>query len=380
MLCLWAPLPASGEELRQVPEFTWSAPASCPQATEVVEHVERILGQPLTTPRPQAIRLSAVVTERVGAGYEVRIVAWTAQGQSDRILAHEDCAKLAEATAFVTAFAIDPEGFEERGRAASGLQGTHQDWSLAAPKAAPLQPAPLPAVGRSSPSGASAHTNRVILGEPTGRAAMPPAGGPRAQRTSAERVRLAGTRGRRSLPWALGVGAEGLIGAGLLPRVGTGLGAAVGATVLEHWRLFAVGRYWFAQRFPVEDFREAEIETRLLSVGGRLCAWPHGARWGVLGCAGWDLGDIRSRASGQDFQTGPSSGWQHGRWSGSVLGVGAEFRATPRVSAGAHAEGGVAWERPRIGAGVDGRWQQEWQPSLLYGALGLALRVEIVGD
>src|SRR5690349_14565036 len=122
----------------------WHAPPECPQQAEVEQRIERLLRQPLDAQRMASLELSAEVRGDAQRGYVAELRVATATGTQQRELSHQDCAELAEASAFVFAIAIDPElvAAEEDTQPADAQAAPAPSTVAAAPSSTPAPSAP----------------------------------------------------------------------------------------------------------------------------------------------------------------------------------------------------------------------------------------------
>ena len=111
-------LPATAEVRYPSGTISWSAPHECPREDDLVDEIERLLGQPLSVARKQELILSGRVTGSPTEGYAVTLQVTSADGSYERNLQHASCVKLTEGAALVMALAIDPERVSAQSRAA----------------------------------------------------------------------------------------------------------------------------------------------------------------------------------------------------------------------------------------------------------------------
>lgn len=298
----------------------WSAPSECPDDAQVVAAVEGLLGQPLAEAREQqlAVNLSAQAS---GAGFTAKLEFTTPQGTQERFLEHPDCQKLMEATALVTALAIDPERVRARQEAAEAVDR--------APAAAPPPPQPKPA------------------DTPALAASCPPA----PPTPIAAPVKAASR---------MSFGLAGFVGAGVLPGFNAGFAAEAGAR-FERFHARLVGRYWLPGAADIQG-GPLSIELSLASVGVHGCVVPRRDAWSLLGCLGLNFGDMSG--SGQGVNHAHTRHALFGSLETSVLA--AYTRLEPAPFAGLSLSWAVV--RPPFGAslaGVETETFRPGQPALL---------------
>jgi hypothetical protein len=277
-------------------ELSYSAPSTCPSERSLADLIEEFLGQSLEAPRAQAINVEVRV-ERSDAGKYVADIEVDAEGgRSERRLEHEDCEKLAEASALVIALAIDPEATRN-----------HQG----------------PADGPSSEP------------DPSSRSALSPAEDESPSRESP-------VDDGNSERWSIVVGGEGLAGEGVLPGLGAGVGLTAGVWHHEQVGIVASGRFWGRRREGVPGAPGAEARLQLVSLVAGVCAMPWSRRIGLETCVMGTVGDLAGEGVGLD---NPAAG--HGRWSAVLGRLGISANSGPwRLTIGL--EAGPALERPRF--------------------------------
>ena len=318
---------------------SWVAPASCPTEAEVASAVEVWLGEPLSTPRPQELRIQAEVSGEKPFSARLRIT--TERGTEERLLEHESCARLAEAAELVIALAIDPERVKQRQVEPGLAAAVAQPEAAEAPPTPPAAPAPEP----------PAPPPRAVAAEARADRAPPPA-----------------TPGARPLSWRLGL--NGFIGGGALPVVAKGLQADASL-----WRgafgLVLSGDYWGARSVQVQSEPRARVNLRLSSAGLAACARPLQSPLGVAVCAGGRLGDMRASGEGVD-----DAHEQHGLWSAVTTGLGLKYpTGTARLAAKLSVEGGISLARPRFGVTRDEQTEQVFRPHRWLWRTGLGIEL-----
>jgi hypothetical protein len=92
----------------------WSAPPECPARPWILAEVARLLGRPVDERSVPALRVRGNVARANGSGpYRVLLHTEAADGAGERTLEDPVCLRVAEATAFVIALAIDPGAVAE---------------------------------------------------------------------------------------------------------------------------------------------------------------------------------------------------------------------------------------------------------------------------
>jgi hypothetical protein len=251
---------------------SWVAPAACPSEAELVAKVEGFLGEPLATQRAQKLTLRARVAGASDRGFTAELRFSGAQGSQVRTLTHEDCASLAEASALVIAIAIDPERVKAEAIRNQAHSEPATTPSEATAPAAPKQGAPQsppdsvepppqpPAVTASAPpTTSSAPTTTVPSPQPP---PDPPAPAPFANDRDDNRPR----QSERDTTLELAPNAALLIGGGMLPGVGTGVGLGFGGES-RHVRVAALGHYWFERSQPVTAGAPPAVAMTILLSG-----------------------------------------------------------------------------------------------------------------
>jgi hypothetical protein len=89
-------------------DIEWEAPAECPDLRAVRRRAERLLGQPLNTPRAQQLLARAQVHRNEAGNWELRLSLTGNQSVAEETLIAKQCSALADATALKVALAIDP--------------------------------------------------------------------------------------------------------------------------------------------------------------------------------------------------------------------------------------------------------------------------------
>lgn len=323
---------------------SWEAPASCPIEAEVASAVERLLGEPLSTPRPQKLTIEAEVSGE--KPFRVRLLITTERGSDERVLEHESCARLAEAAELVIALAIDPERVKQRQHEpalAAVVVPTEVAEPPPAPPTSPAPAAPAPASPAPPPS--------TVAVETRADRSPPPA-------TSAAK------------PLSFRLGLNGFIGGGVLPVLARGLQADVSL-----WRgtfgFVLSGDAWATRSVEVQSDAPTRVNLRLISAGLGGCARPLESPLGVAVCAGGRVGDMQANGEGVD-----DAQEQQGLWSALTTGLGLRYPAkTARLAATLSAEGGISLSRPRFGVVRNERPEQVFRPTRWLWRTGLGIEL-----
>ena len=89
-------------------EIVWEAPPECPDADSVVRYAERLLGQPLSTPRSQRVFARATVHRDEAGNWDLRLSLTSNGHVSEETLVAKQCATLGDAIGLQVALATDP--------------------------------------------------------------------------------------------------------------------------------------------------------------------------------------------------------------------------------------------------------------------------------
>jgi hypothetical protein len=293
----------------------WNAPNECPDDAQFVAAIEGLLGQRLSEAREQELAASVNV-QASAEGFSAKLEFTTPQGTQERFLDHPECRRLMDAAALLAALAIDPE----RVRARQGAPDQGAPPAPASPPPPETKPAPPPAHEACPP----AQPARVL----------PPV-------KPVRRVSL---------------GLAAFAGGGILPGVNAGLAPEVGAR-LDQTRLRLVGRYWLPKSVDIQG-GPLSIELSLVTVGLHGCVVPRRNQWSILGCLGFNLGDMSG--SGQGVNHAHTRHALFGALEASVLAV--YSRVEPAPFAGL----GFSWAilRPPFGASLAGIETEAFTPGL----------------
>jgi hypothetical protein len=89
-------------------DIRWEAPPECPAEDEVKLYTERLLGQPLQTPRAQQISARAKVRRNEAGKWELSLTLTSGDRTSEETMVAVRCRALADATSLKVALATDP--------------------------------------------------------------------------------------------------------------------------------------------------------------------------------------------------------------------------------------------------------------------------------
>ena len=290
----------------------WDAPEACPDDAQLVSAVSGLLGQPLSQTRPQEL----AVRVHVQAGtdlFSAKLVFTSPQGEEERFLEHPDCTKLMEAAAMLAALAIDPERVQARQAAAEAEKNAPP---VELPPAPPVECKPAPSACPPPPPVR----------------ALPP---------------------RKPLRRAT-VAAAGVVGAGVLPGFRPGLVAELGAS-FERFHAGVVSRYWVSGSSDIQG-GPLSIELSLASAGLQGCFVPQRGDWSMLGCLGFQLGDMSG--SGQGLNHAHTRHALYGAFEANAVVVYSRLEPSPFAALG------FAWAvtRPAFGASLGGVETETYRP------------------
>ncbi len=304
---------------------SWQAPAGCPGERAVVHQVEDFLGQPLAEATAHPVQIRGRVSRDDAAGYRLMLQMESVQGMRGRTLQHDDCTKLAEAAALLMAMAIDPERVK-----------------VAEPTEPPRDEAPAPAEPAMS---------------------QPP--GPAAPSASRQAPRQQATETIQSVS----LGLTGLVGAGVLPGTGLGIGAELGATAWESVRLIAAAHYWPERSLQLIEPDGASARLEMVSAGLRGC-WISLGRWEAGACVGPEVGRISGSGHGLDSEQQAGD-----RWSALLVDLRLGYAPARWVRLTLSGEAAAALERPRFTVDLPGGPAEVHRPEPwgLRGRVGVAL-------
>ena len=260
----------------------WSAPGGCPNAVEVVERIEALLGARVTDLAPEPIVARGKVRQLEPLRYELELETHQRDQRFARSMQAPSCAELSDAGALVLALAIDPTLAERRARAAQEIST-----EPSTPPAEPAQAEPVApeqkvaaAVAATPPTGANPRDE-------------PFEDGPEQQPSWNEwsaRIGLLADVGTISTGAAFGM------------RIGAGLGVGLFRAEL--------GLSWLPPVRTITAFdpdRGGDIDF----VAGELagCAFPYRGPIEVLGCAAFELGRLHGAGFGTVVEGEGSAPW-----------------------------------------------------------------------
>ena len=253
--------------------IVWEAPPECPDADSVVRYAERLLGQPLSTPRSQRVFARATVRRDEAGNWNLGLLLTSNGHLSEETLVAKQCATLRDAVGLQVALATDPV-------AAARAIETDTITKSQEPRAPPIEP----------------------------NGAAPPGEHPAEPRAQAG-LRLAG-------------GAE----LGLLPSIE--LGAALTLWVQRSaWRgeLSGVGLGGSSAHF--ESMPSIGAHLQLYGGAARGCAVPRIGRAELPVCLGVELGVMRAEGFGAQM-----TDTSHSLWGAIVVGPAFRLPVTQTVS------------------------------------------------
>lgn len=334
-------LPAVVLAGESVPEVRWQTVASCPGQDQLEHEMERLLKQPLDTPRPYPIVLQGELSVVSGGSFEV-VVRSLVQGRpSERRLLHHDCTQLTNAAALVMAMAIDADAVRRPDSSDPG---------------GPPEPAAPVAEGSASVT--------VPMPEPV----VTPR--PESPRVQISHVALTVVPRRR---WSFGLAALGGATWGPLPNLAPFLGLAVSVWRDSEFGVALMGRAWWAQKAEYSG-RRASIELVPLAAGMRGCWIPRARGPGLGLCLGPELVSARYEPVGDAYVT---SQVQHASYWQVVAAPLLQHRPLPWLRLAAFLETGWIPEPPAVGVEEGGTWHQVVQPKHWMAGFGLSVGIEI---
>jgi hypothetical protein len=272
-------------------DVQWEAPPECPDLASVRRYAERLLGQPLDSPRSRSVVARGKV-QRDDAGYwQLELLVAVGEHVEEETLTAKKCRALADATALKLALACDPMAV------------------VAAVQPAASEPA-LSASGVAAPGG------------------------------SAQPARAGVERRAPSRSLWLGLRGAGGPQFGPLPGVTPGL-ALYGSLERGRLRVELGALYAWGGTARYAALPEVGAHLELLAGSARACFVPSRQRWSFPLCAAGELGNLRGEGFGveQPFTA-------HSPWAAAVLGAASRFRLSSWLSLWLEADAVLAVVRP----------------------------------
>jgi hypothetical protein len=289
------PTPAPGPIAIQ-----WQAPSDCPDVNSVKLYAERLLGQPLETPRSRRVSAQAEVHRTDAGNWELKLTLAVGDRIDQDTLVAKQCHALADATALKVALASDPVAVVDSIQPAPEASG------------AP----PSEAHARIAPPSSTA---TVVDGDRSS-AARPP-------KTSKVRVALR---------------AAGGVGFGPLPDVGPGAGL-FGSMQFQSMRAELGGQVFWGNEARYADLPNVGASLQLVSGIARGCVTPGAGSITFPVCLGVELGFMRGEGFG--VATTHASG---SAWGALVIGPAVRIPIGPLVAVWLEADGVMAFLRPGV--------------------------------
>ncbi|MBL4686495.1 MAG: hypothetical protein JKY37_18005 [Nannocystaceae bacterium] len=254
-------------EVAAAVQLSWTAPSQCPPASKVREGIANLLGDATAVAAASEVRVVAEVMAEAAA-YRLNLRVETPSGQTTKTMSGARCEVLVDATALISAIAIDPSAVFEATETPPPEQPEPPAPGLAGPtEEFPVEPAPEP----QSPQ---PRANDVVDRRP--------APEPRSL-TRAPLVRF-------------GLQATGGLDLTMLPGVSGGL-SIVGAVFGARWRAEVNGVALLPRTGEVQS--EVGARVGLLAAGLRGCWTP---TLGVVEfplCGGAEAGAFRGEPVGE---------------------------------------------------------------------------------
>jgi hypothetical protein len=304
-LVLSVTIGAAGLDLR------WTAPPSCPSATEVRDAIERL--GPAADAGVGEFVVDATIRP-IDAGFELELVVVVDGDRSERRLQAADCGDLARATALVAATMFDPLAIAHR---VALLEQAELASAVAVPDPAPdpmLDPVldPVPGPAPTAPS------------DDRG---APPRTDPRRRPRPAASLRV-----------------EGLAGVAALPRLDAGLSLAAGVA-LRRLRVEVGAIHLFAQTREHPRVPDVALRARATAAVVRACAVPRVGDWEFPVCGGGEVGVMSAQGQGAAVTDAVRV---RRPWAAALVEAHAAWRVTPRFAVWIGVQGLVALARPRF--------------------------------
>jgi hypothetical protein len=333
--------PPALSPIASVPRVHFRSAPGCPSEAYLFDAIERLLRQPIDTPRREVIGVEAELLQGSDGAYEVHVRAVVDGHASERRLSHRSCTQLTDAAALMMAMAIDADAV-----GAAGL--------TPAPKMPPAA-SPSPEMPVSRPS---LWSFPLPSPEPL----------PRRVRLARGEVVVQGAKG-----WSLSVSALGGAIAGPLPHVAGSVGLLVSGLEGHGWGVGLSGRTLFAQSVSVPGY-DARIRLSPLGVGARGCWYPRRDELRLGFCLGPELVSVGSEPSGTSFASSKNERTSY--WQAVAQAV-ADYAIVSSVRGGVELEFGAAPRSPQIGLEEDGAWREVARPKSWSAGAGLRLGIEL---
>jgi hypothetical protein len=302
-------------------DLTWSAPAGCPEKTEVLLEIERLLGSDRA--QKEGAPLRAIGEIRADAQrFRLELSFPSASSELTRHIESESCAELDEAAALILALSLDPNNPR---LAAAQLPASVTAGASTAGAQPRTEPPAAPATAPPAPA-APAPAKRA---EPV----EPPESAPPAQDAPSARVRFDGP------PQA---GARAALDVGTLPAVA--FGGALGFALAADPILLVTDLALFAPQTTMADGLDDVGGSFTFSALSVLPCWRLlGGRATLTPCGMVEAALIFASGQGVDQPEQPFTWFPR-------FGLGAEFgyALTSRIALGAGIFGHLSPARPRF--------------------------------
>lgn len=324
---LGAPEATRSQPANEPASVIWSTPASCPDATVLVEQVQLRLGRPL---RAREMVVSGSVQPQDG-GFLLRLETMVHGHVDARALWAEDCGVLTDAAALVIAVSIDAVD------AATALRD---------------------AVGPRVDSTVEDRTSATRFAPAAGRRPRPEAPAPTDPKKSSRDPRRP----------AVFAAVEG--GASIGPTPGpSGAVSLRGALSFGRFELHVGGLYVSPRTRATTN---ASVRVQLGAVGVHGCFQPLSGRVELPVCVGIESGAMRG--DGLDVSGART---RHGLWLAAVAGVGLWAAVHSRVALGVRAEGAGGFVRPRFQLEQPGPVRELFTPGPVVARVLAGIRVRL---
>jgi hypothetical protein len=247
----------------------WNVPAGerCPSADEVLRQVTSLVGSSSSRQR-SSIRARADVQKLADDRFRVDLTTFSDGSEGHRAIEERSCRAMAEATAVILAWMVDPDAVDVPGDAPAAESGSTEPGKAQQPEAAD-------------------HERRESA--------------PEDHRPASAHARLPSRAPK------LVVGAYGAFDSNTLPAFAAGIGADLGVRWTS-FRVVARGALWAHQSASVvQGARAAGAELGLATLGVDACVMPW--RWDIVPCAGPELDRMQGTGFGVDKPKTDSASW-----------------------------------------------------------------------